>query len=112
MKRALLAGAFVAGGLVAFFIFRSACWHWVEVHTGTVNESGPYYGFFSGFGSDIGELALVGGLVTLVRSRNCNHKGCWRYGVHTTKNGHKLCKTHISMPNAELEVHPIHDDHL
>jgi hypothetical protein len=26
--------------------------HWLAVHTGTVNEPGPYYGFWSGFGSD------------------------------------------------------------
>jgi hypothetical protein len=26
--------------------------HWPAVHTGTVNEPGPYYGFWSGFGSD------------------------------------------------------------
>jgi hypothetical protein len=30
--------------------------HWFQVHTGTINEPGPYYGFWSGFGSDLEEL--------------------------------------------------------
>ena len=45
-------------------------WYWIEVHTGTVNESGPYYGFWSGFGSDIAEVALIGGLIHMARARN------------------------------------------
>jgi hypothetical protein len=27
--------------------------YWLQVHTGTINEAGPYYGFWSGFGSDL-----------------------------------------------------------
>jgi hypothetical protein len=34
--------------------------HWLEVHTGTVNEPGPYYGFWSGFGSDLEEFGILG----------------------------------------------------
>jgi hypothetical protein len=34
--------------------------HWLAVHTGTVNEPGPYYGFWSGFGSDIAEFGIIG----------------------------------------------------
>ena len=30
---------------------------------GSDNVSGPWYGFWSGFGSDIGELVLLGGLI-------------------------------------------------
>ena len=86
-------------------------WHWVEVHTGTVNEPGPYYGFWSGFGSDIGEVALLGGMVALVRHHNCQNKGCWRLSKHTTANGHRLCKKCIGKPNAHLTLHPIHSDH-
>ena len=32
--------------------------HWLQVHTGTINETGPYYGFWSGFGSDLEESAF------------------------------------------------------
>jgi hypothetical protein len=27
--------------------------YWLQLHTGTINEPGPYYGFWSGFGSDL-----------------------------------------------------------
>ena len=52
--------------------------HWLAVHTGTVNEAGPYYGFFSGFGSDLTELALVGALIGLLRKHQCAVHRCWR----------------------------------
>lgn len=52
--------------------------HWLAVHTGTVNEPGDYYGFWSGFGSDIGEVAIVGGLLSIYRHHNCHVQGCLR----------------------------------
>lgn len=70
-------------------------WYWIEVHTGTVNESGPYYGFWSGFGSDIAEVALIGGLIHMARARNCDVTGCLRlksYMVDGTP--WKACKKH------------------
>lgn len=70
-------------------------WHWIEVHTGTVNESGPYYGFWSGFGSDIGEVTLITAILTpavvAARHSNCHTRGCWRITSHKTtdpKTGH------------------------
>lgn len=99
-------------GLVAAVNYHASLWHWIEVHTGTVNEGGPYYGFFSGFGSDIGELAIIGGVITVVRRHNCHQKGCWRLGVHTTGKGHLLCKKHVGQSNDALDVHPVHADHL
>jgi hypothetical protein len=73
--------------------------HWSAVHTGTVNESGPYYGFWSGFGSDLGEATLVSavfaGVYTGIRRSNCHVKGCWRIGhfplEHTP---YHLCRIH------------------
>jgi hypothetical protein len=60
--------------------------HWLAVHTGTVNEPGVYYGFWSGFGSDIGEYAilvgLTAGLYHSFRRHNCHERGCWRIGLH------------------------------
>jgi hypothetical protein len=55
------------------------------------------YSFWSGFGSDLGEFALVGTLAALIRSRNCETHGCWRMGRHqwidpTTGTAHKLCR--------------------
>jgi hypothetical protein len=54
--------------------------HWLQVHTGTINESGPYYGFWSGFGSDLEEFGILGaigaGLYQLVKKYNCHEPGC------------------------------------
>lgn len=56
--------------------------HWLAVHTGTVNEAGPYYGFWSGFGSDIGEVTIIGGMAAVYRRHNCHEPWCWRIGRH------------------------------
>ncbi len=74
--------------------------HWLAVHTGTVNEAGPYYGFLSGAGSDLSEIAIIGALGGILRRHNCEVKGCWRLGRHQTAAGHHVCRVH----------HP--DDHL
>jgi hypothetical protein len=89
-------------------------WYWVEVHTGTVNEAGPYYGFFSGFGSDIAELAILGGVIQFARHANCHTKGCWRFGkplegtayrlCHHCHPGHKGTKRNVPL-TAILEAH-------
>ncbi len=97
-RTAAVAAALLAVPFLA--IWHEHVWWWVEVHTGTVNESGPWYGFFSGFGSDIGEVAIIGGLVTVYRRHNCEVHGCWRIGRHQTAGGHHVCRRH----------HP--DDHL
>lgn len=75
--------------------------HWFFVHTGTYNESGPYYGFFSGFGSDIGELAIIGGLVALVRHHNCHVKGCKRLGRKVEGTPYVAC--HVHHPSRQAE---------
>lgn len=56
--------------------------HWVEWWTGANNPSGPEYGFWSGFGSDLTEFTIIGGLVTVYRKHNCHVRGCWRVGRH------------------------------
>jgi hypothetical protein len=89
----------------------SHLWHWFEVHTGTVNESGPYYGFWSGFGSDIGEITLLGAVIAGMKHLNCHNKGCPWPGRHTTSEGYKLCKRCISKSRDELTLHKIHEDH-
>jgi hypothetical protein len=72
-----------------------ALWHWFLQVTGTADTSGKWYAFWSGFGSDLGELALIGGLATFVHRENCASKGCWRLGLHPyEKDGvtHRLCR--------------------
>lgn len=74
--------------------------HWLLHFLGTDNVSGPEYGWWSGAGSDLGEIGIIGGLAAMIRHRNCEVKRCWRLGRHRTAAGHVVCRRH----------HP--DDHL
>jgi hypothetical protein len=72
---------------------------WLQVHTGTVNESGPYYAFWSGFGSDLEEFGILGAIgaaiYQLVKKYNCHEPGCWRIGNHSAADGQfNLCYRH------------------
>jgi hypothetical protein len=69
------------------------------VHTGTFDESGPYYGFWSGFGSDLTEFGIIGvigtGVYQVVKKFNCHEPGCWRVGTHPAAGGQfSLCSRH------------------
>jgi hypothetical protein len=84
-------------------------WHWFLHYTGTNNTSGPWYGFWSGFGSDLGEFAIVGGMFALVRKHTCEVHGCWRLGRHTTAAGHAVCRRHH--PDGPLTAEDIRRKH-
>jgi hypothetical protein len=97
MFTALLSGAAVA--IVLWVLNARPVDHWLAVHTGTINESGPYYGFWSGFGSDLTEFGIIGVLATgiyqLVKRYNCHEPGCWRVGTHPAAGGQfHLCYRH------------------
>jgi len=95
--------------------------HWLQVHTGTVNEPGPYYGFWSGFGSDLAEFSILGaigtGVYQLVKKYNCHEPGCWRIGNHPAAGGQfLLCYRHHPdyrgrKPTHEL-IERLHRQHL
>ena len=94
----LLAGFLVAVFLVAVLV--GAVRHWVALHTGIVH-GGPdeFYNFWSGFGSDLGEVTLISavgiGVYTGVRKVNCHTKGCWRIGRHSLDGTpYILCRHH------------------
>lgn len=53
-------------------------WWWFQKVTGTDNTSGRPYGFWSGFGSDLSEIALIVGGITLYKHHNCAVKRCPR----------------------------------
>ena len=59
---------------------------------------GSWYAFWSGLGSDITEVAILGGMITAYRKVNCNVKGCWRLQwrdyLDADGNPHKWCKKH------------------
>jgi hypothetical protein len=85
--------------------------HWLTVHTGSSNSPGgpPNYNFWSGFGSDIGEIAIIGGLITVVRRHNCEVRGCWRLGRHRTAAAHQVCRRHH--PGGHLTSQAVLDAH-
>jgi hypothetical protein len=106
--------------VVAWILEARAVNHWLAVHTGTINESGPYYGFWSGFGSDLAEFGILGAIGTaiyqLVKKYNCHEPGCWRVGVHPAAGGQfLLCYRHHpdfhgSKPTHDLIVQ-MHREH-
>ena len=83
--------------------------HWAQIHFGITNEAGPYYGFFSGSGSDLGEVAIIGGIATLVAGLwhkfNCHNEGCPRIGLHAVAGGtYVVCRKH----HRAITGHPHH----
>lgn len=63
-------------------------YHWLGL-AGT----GPVYGFWSGFGSDVSEFTLLGLVFGAYRKHNCHTRGCWRIGRHQV-NGTPWCNRH------------------
>jgi hypothetical protein len=87
--------------------------HWLIVHLsqelGISNSSSRAYDFWSGSGSDIGEIAIIGAVVGVFRKHNCHIKGCYRIGKHPLENSpFILCKKHHpDVPNKGLTVDQI-----
>ena len=56
------------------------------------------YNLWSGIVSDISEIAIVGGLITIVLGLwhhvNCHEHGCLRLSWHKDADGHPICKKH------------------
>lgn len=105
----LMLAAAVFGLAMLILMFKHTVWPWLEIHTGTVNESGPYYGFWSGFGSDIGEATIILGLVTAGRHLNCVTQGCWRIALHKSKDpktGVEYRQCHRHHPDLKDHAHP------
>ena len=110
-------------GLAVWIIHARLFGHWLQVHTGTVNEPGPYYGFWSGFGSDLTEFGIIGavstGVYQLFKKYNCHQPWCWRVGTHPAAGGQfSLCYRHHpdyqgTKPTQELiaRLHREHREH-
>lgn len=74
-------------------------WSPLLIWIGVTNGSGHAYLWWSGIGSDIAELAIIGGMITIVRKHNCGVKRCWRLAKHDytdPESGiiHALCRKH------------------
>jgi hypothetical protein len=107
--------------LVAWVLKAHLVNHWLAVHTGTVDEPGPYYGFWSGFGSDLAEFGIIGvigtGVYQLVKKYNCHEPGCWRVGTHPAAGGQfLLCYRHHPDFDGKKPTHEViarlHREHL
>ena len=88
----------------------SQFWHWLLNVTGTniPTNGSKWYNFWSGFGSDLGEVVIIGSLIGLYKHHNCPVKGCWRIGRHQVDGTpYKTCHKH-----ATVEVHKrLHKEH-
>lgn len=68
---------------------------WLLHVLGVDDVSGRWYGFWSGAGSDLGELAIIGGLASVARKHNCHVRRCWRVGRHPVEGtGYVVCRRH------------------
>ena len=92
--------------------------HWLAVHFGaqTNVSRGPWYNFWSGTGSDIGEYIIVvtvlAGFLHVLHRNTCHvggmwPHGCWLPAIHDVEvNGvkHRVCHKHSGHPI--LRHHP------
>jgi hypothetical protein len=69
--------------------------HGLAVWFGLTNGSGHAYLFWSGVGSDITEVAIVGGLISVYRRHSCHVDSCWRIGKHAVADSpFVVCRKH------------------
>lgn len=81
--------------------------HWLLVHAGITNVSGRWYGFWSGIGSDIGQVTLLGGGVALWSRHTCHVTGCHRWARHPVQGTpYATCAKHH--PDVPDKVTPEH----
>jgi hypothetical protein len=90
-----------------------AIWHWFLQVTGTDNEAGKWYAFWSGFGADLGEGAIFLSLYGLYRRHKC--QSCWRPalkgGLGRVEGTHyETCHKHTNnqVHDALREEHKLH----
>lgn len=68
---------------------------WVGHLLGIDNGAGPWYLWWSGFGSDLGELTILGALASLYWKHTCHVDRCWRLGRHPVEGtGYQVCRRH------------------
>jgi hypothetical protein len=88
-------------GIAAVVVYWGPIRFWIAYHTGSLNTSGapPNYNFWSGFGSDLTEVTLLGAIAGFYWKHNCHHEkgwlpwGCWRIGKHLV-DGTPWCNKH------------------
>jgi hypothetical protein len=71
--------------------------HWITTAWNTYvlhPERGNGYQWWSGIGSDFGEVTIVAAILATLRHRNCHEKGCWRLGHPHPEHGFPTCRRH------------------
>jgi hypothetical protein len=65
---------------------------------------GTGYQFWSGIGSDIGEITLIGALIAIWSKHNCHIHRCWRLSWHPSEKygGHVVCRHHHEDSGTDL----------
>jgi hypothetical protein len=98
-----------------------AVWHWFLQVTGTANESGKWYGFWSGFGADLEEFGIVVIIYGVYRRNKC--QSCPRLvlkgglgkveGTHyETCRKHTTTADHEALKEKHKKLHPEMHEHL
>ena len=78
--------------------------------TGTSESASRSYNFWSGFGSDIGEVTLITGVIIGLRHINCHVTGCKRVRTHLVPGTpYRACRRHH--PGVPTDG-PITEDHI
>jgi hypothetical protein len=70
----------------------ASAFNWPYLHP----LGGIGYQFWSGIGSDVGQLTIFGAVVALWSKHNCHIHRCWRLSWHPSKKygGHVVCRHH------------------
>ena len=89
--------------------------HWLAHFFGfdAGQGNGAHYLFWSGSGSDIGELAIAGGLAAMVRKHNCHQPRCWRIGRFPVEGTvYTVCRRHHPSPPGRGTIRERHHLYL
>jgi hypothetical protein len=131
---ALLLALVMAVGIVALVNAAGFLQHWIAIHSGSDFEMcggspcpvQPYYNWWSGPGSDLGEVTLITAILTpaiiAARHRNCATRGCWRLTDQVIEDDrshvkYRRChRHHPCIPNEHARHgilrHHMSDEHL
>lgn len=93
-------------------------WHWLQeflgINTGIPGHTVRWYNFWSGFGSDLGEVTVIGGAIMIYKHHNCAVPRCPRiahrkYEIKETKQ--YTCRHHHTQKWHDLLVKQFKQDY-